>query len=55
MIKGDLRKKQILETAEALFTERGYEKTGVQDILDQLHLSKGSFYHHFESKELVLE
>ena len=54
MIKGDLRKKQILETAEALFTARGYENTGVQDILDQLHLSKGSFYHHFESKELVL-
>ena len=26
MIKGDLRKKQILETAEALFTERGYAK-----------------------------
>ena len=55
MIKGDLRKKQILETAESLFTERGYEKTGVQDILDVLHLSKGSFYHHFVSKEQVLQ
>lgn len=55
MVKGDLRKKQILETAEALFAERGYEKTGVQDILDVLHLSKGSFYHHFESKEQVLQ
>ena len=54
MIKGDLRKKQILDTAEKLFTERGYEETGVQDILDVLKLSKGSFYHHFESKELVL-
>ena len=55
MIKGDLRKKQILETAEELFTMKGYEATGVQDILDRLHLSKGSFYHHFESKELVLQ
>ena len=55
MIKGDIRKRQILETAEALFAERGYEATGVQDILDVLHLSKGSFYHHFESKELVLQ
>ena len=55
MIKGDLRKKQILDTAEALFAERGYEETGVQDILDVLHLSKGSFYHHFESKEQVLQ
>ena len=55
MVKGDLRKKQILETAEALFAERGYEATGVQEILDVLHLSKGSFYHHFESKEQVLQ
>ena len=54
MLKGDLRKKQILETAERLFCEYGYEKTSVQDILDVLKLSKGSFYHHFESKELVL-
>lgn len=55
MIKGDIRKRQILETAEVLFTEKGYERTSVQDILDVLHLSKGSFYHHFESKELVLK
>lgn len=54
MIKGDLRKKQILKTAEKLFTEQGYEQTGVQEILDELNLSKGSFYHHFASKELVL-
>ncbi len=55
MLKGDLRKKQILETAERLFTAQGYEKTGVQDILDELQLSKGSFYHHFESKDQVLQ
>ena len=55
MIKGDLRKQQILNTAEALFAEKGYEATSVQDILDVLHLSKGSFYHHFESKESVLQ
>ena len=55
MIKGEMRKRQILETAEVLFTEKGYERTSVQDILNILHLSKGSFYHHFESKELVLK
>jgi len=55
MIKGDLRKKQILDTAESLFAEHGYEATSVQDILDVLHLSKGSFYHHYESKEQVLQ
>ncbi len=54
MIKGDLRKSQILEVSEELFCKNGYEKTSVQDILDVLKLSKGSFYHHFESKEQLL-
>ena len=54
MLKGDLRKKQILDTAEKLFCLNGYEATSVQDILDMLHLSKGSFYHHYESKESLL-
>ena len=54
MLKGDMRKKQIMDTAERLFCEKGYENTSVQDILDVLHLSKGSFYHHYDSKDLLL-
>ena len=55
MRKGDLRKQEILQTAEKLFCRNGYEQTSVQDILDELHASKGSFYHHFLSKESLLE
>lgn len=55
MKKGDLKKQEIIRTAETLFCRNGYEATGVQDILDALHTSKGSFYHHFESKEALLE
>ena len=55
MKKGDLRRQAILDTAEALFFGRGYEETSVQDILDAMGLSKGGFYHHFESKMAVLE
>ena len=55
MKKGDIRKQEILQTAEQLFCRKGYEKTSVQDILDQLKSSKGSFYHHFASKESLLE
>ena len=54
MLKGDLRKQAILDTAEALFFEKGYIKATVQDFLDALDCSKGSFYHHFESKLQVL-
>ncbi len=55
MKKGLARREQIIETAERLFYARGYEQTSVQDILDELNLSKGGFYHHFESKLKVLE
>lgn len=55
MLKGELKKAAILEAAEQLFCSNGFEKTAVQDIIDQLHTSKGSFYHHFESKEEVLQ
>lgn len=55
MKKGELRKKEILNTAEALFCKKGYEQTSIQDIIDLLNSSKGSFYHHFVSKEALLE
>ncbi len=54
MKKGDLRRQAILDTAEKLFFERGYEETSVQDILNELKMSKGGFYHHFASKMAVL-
>ena len=50
MLKGDLRKQAILDAAEALFFEKGYAASTIQDILSALGCSKGSFYHHYESK-----
>ena len=55
MKKGDLKKAELVRTAEQLFCRNGYEQTSVQDILDVLNTSKGSFYHHFPSKEALLE
>ena len=55
MKKGDLKKQEILITAEELFCKNGYEQTSVQEIICRLNTSKGSFYHHFVSKEAVLE
>lgn len=54
MKKGDIKRTQILDAAEALFFERGYDHTSVQDILDQLGMSKGGFYHYFDAKDSVL-
>lgn len=41
----------ILDTASALFFQKGYDKTTLQDIIDATKLSKGAIYHHFASKE----
>lgn len=46
---------RILDTSARLFIEKGYEQTSIQDILDDLKLSKGGLYHHFKSKEEILE
>lgn len=54
MKKGDLKRVQILDAAEQLFFEKGYDRTSVQDLLDALSMSKGGFYHYFDSKEAVL-
>ena len=54
MLKGDLRKQAILDVAGPLFFEKGYAAATIQDMLDLLHCSKGSFYHHYESKLQVL-
>lgn len=45
----------ILDVAFRLFMEKGFERTSIQDIIDQLGgLSKGAIYHHFRSKEEIL-
>ena len=54
MKKGDFKRVQILDTAEKLFFERGYDRTSVQDILDALQMSRGGFYHYFAAKDSVL-
>lgn len=45
----------ILDTATRLFVQKGYERTSIQDIINNLGgLSKGAIYHHFKSKEEIL-
>ena len=47
---------KILDAAQRLFLEKGYDNTTIQDIVDQLGgLSKGAVYHHFKSKEEIMD
>ena len=43
--------RKILDTAERLFIEMGYDRASLQEIIDETGLSKGAIYHHFASKE----
>lgn len=45
---------QILTVSAQMFTQKGYEKTSIQDIINELGMSKGAVYHHFKSKEDIL-
>ncbi|MGH8974455.1 MAG: TetR/AcrR family transcriptional regulator [Acidimicrobiia bacterium] len=52
--KQELRQ-AILDTAVALFRERGFEGTRVQDVTGRLRISEGTFFNYFPSKQSVLE
>ncbi len=53
--RAEERKSELLDCAQALFLEKGYEATTIADILQRTGLSKGAFYHHFSSKEELLD
>lgn len=50
-----VRRNEIIDVAQRLVQAKGYEQMAIQDILDELHLSKGAFYHYFDSKQALLE
>lgn len=50
-----MRRAEILEAAQRLLYTRGYEHMSIQDVLAELHISKGAFYHYFDSKQALLE
>lgn len=47
--------KLILDVSTRLFSEKGYDDTSLQDIINETKLSKGAIYHHFGSKEEILK
>lgn len=48
------RKLRVIKAAHQLFTEKGYQATSIQDILDYSGISKGTFYNYFSSKSELL-
>ncbi len=49
------KRNEILDVVQRLIYTKGYEQMTVQDILTELKISKGAFYHYFDSKPALLE
>lgn len=45
------REEQLLEAAATIFAEKGHRATSIADIIERVGVSRGTFYHYFESKE----
>ena len=47
-------KDKIVTTASALFYENGYNLTGIDQVIEEADIARGSLYYHFESKTGLL-
>ena len=50
-MKKEATRLRLLETGERIFLEKGYNHTGIQEVLKDAGVPKGSFYYYFKSKE----
>ncbi len=52
--KGEVSRQQIVETANRLFYQRGYNQTSFSDIAEAAAIPRGNFYYHFKTKDDIL-
>jgi AcrR family transcriptional regulator len=53
-VQAERTRQQILETAQRLFAELGYDATSLQMIADEMGLTKAAVYYHFRAKNDIL-
>ncbi len=49
------RRDAFLDAAQRLIGTKGYERLSIEDILDEIGVTKGAFYYYFDSKAALLE
>jgi TetR/AcrR family transcriptional repressor of nem operon len=54
-MRGKTTRDHIVEAADELFYRQGYEHTSFAHIADAVRISRGNFYHHFKTKDEILE
>lgn len=51
----DTRRRELIDTAERLFLEKGYNDTTISDIVKAAEVAQGTFYYYFKTKDEVLD
>lgn len=49
------RRNEILDAADELFFQKGFDGTSTNDILEKVGIARGTLYHHFKSKEDIMD
>jgi AcrR family transcriptional regulator len=49
------RRNEILDTADELFGQKGFDGTSTNDILEKVGIARGTLYYHFKSKEDIMD
>lgn len=49
------RKNEILDAANILFSQKGFDATSTSDILEKVGIARGTLYYHFKSKEDIMD
>ncbi|QGG51238.1 TetR/AcrR family transcriptional regulator [Lysinibacillus pakistanensis] len=53
--KAQERRNEILDAAEELFNQKGFDGTSTNDILEKVGIARGTLYYHFKSKEDIMD
>lgn len=53
--KHDERRREFMEVSSKLFAEQGFDEISVNDIIKATNVAKGTFYHYFSSKQVLIE
>lgn len=49
------RRSEILDAADELFGQKGFDGTSTKDILEKVGIARGTLYYHFKSKEDIMD
>lgn len=52
-LQSEQTRQQIISAATLLFVQKGFFGTSISDLAKATNLTKGAFYHHFESKDAL--